>query len=110
MPLSFVTTDNNFYFHILEKSARQLTETGITQWMIYKTFGPKFVSTYKNGPVVLKVGHLRFGFVIILSFLGVSFAVFLCEILITVVQRKLRLQMLNLFVLLSLRAHLERIH
>lgn len=82
LPMSFATTANNFFFHILDKTTRQLTDAGIIQRMLFNSFGPKYVKRTKTRPVVLKVNDLSFGFVIFLVSLAVSLAVFLCELMV----------------------------
>lgn len=108
--ISFATTANNFFFQILDKTARQLTETGIIQQLVSNSYGRKFLKVIENHPVVLKVSDLSFGFVIFVTFLGASVLVFACEILIyflKVRMNNLEQWKFNFFSLLSLRWYFD---
>jgi hypothetical protein len=95
---------NSFIFDLFDEVVQRLTTTGVLQWMCkyYKEYFFPLYEASPQGPEVLTVQGLMFGFVVWLIAVAISFLIFMIEMFNKTVKK-----FLELFILIELLMKLK---
>lgn len=85
---AFIFQQHSFYFRMLHKTVNNLIDTGVVKYLLDNHLKRKKIVKLEDHARVLRLKDLLHGFNIWLGFCGISFVVFLVEVLSKIKEHK----------------------